>query len=80
MHQTQYCEDSSIKIYQTFSEDDRCKPLRFLPSNVDVKPAVLASFPGSGNTWLRHLLQQASGIYTGSEYSNPHLSKSGNIT
>ena len=23
----------------------------------------LASFPGSGNTWVRHLIQQATGIY-----------------
>lgn len=29
-------------------------------------PTALASFPGSGNTWLRYLLQQATGthIYT----------------
>ncbi len=26
---------------------------------------ALASFPGSGNTWLRYLLQQASGYATG---------------
>ncbi|XP_077990678.1 sialate:O-sulfotransferase 1-like [Glandiceps talaboti] len=32
---------------------------------------ALASFPGSGNTWTRHLLQQATGIYTG----NIHHSK-----
>lgn len=24
---------------------------------------ALASFPGSGNTWLRYLLQQATGLY-----------------
>ncbi|CAH0758810.1 unnamed protein product [Diatraea saccharalis] len=29
---------------------------------------ALASFPGSGNTWLRYLLQQATGIVTGSIY------------
>ncbi|CAG0904629.1 unnamed protein product [Darwinula stevensoni] len=30
---------------------------------------ALASFPGSGNTWLRYLLQQATGYMTGSVYS-----------
>jgi hypothetical protein len=37
----------------------------------------LTSFPGSGNTWLRYLLQQATGIYTGSVYKDYGLLKSG---
>jgi len=32
--------------------------------------AVLASFPGSGNTWSRMLLEYASGVYTGSIYND----------
>lgn len=39
--------------------------------------AALASFPGSGNTWLRYLLQQATGILTGSVYKDYGLLKSG---
>lgn len=36
-----------------------CQALRFLD---DPGPVVaLASFPGSGNTWVRYLLQQATG-------------------
>lgn len=31
-------------------------------------PIYLASFPGSGNTWLRFLLERGSRIYTGSVY------------
>lgn len=38
---------------------------------------ALASFPGSGNTWLRYLLQQATGILTGSVYKDYGLLKSG---
>lgn len=38
---------------------------------------ALASFPGSGNTWLRYLLQQATGIFTGSVYNDFGLLKSG---
>jgi hypothetical protein len=37
------------------------------------KPAVLASFPGSGNTWTRLLLEHASGFYTGSVYDDVDL-------
>ncbi|XP_055844365.1 WSCD family member CG9164 [Episyrphus balteatus] len=38
---------------------------------------ALASFPGSGNTWLRYLLQQSTGIFTGSIYKDYGLLKSG---
>lgn len=50
-------------------------------NDVDVKskrlPIALASFPGSGNTWLRYLLQQATGVLTGSVYKDFGLLKSG---
>ena len=29
---------------------------------------VLSSFPGSGNTWARLLIEDATGIYTGMTY------------
>ncbi|XP_059608231.1 WSCD family member AAEL009094-like [Phlebotomus argentipes] len=48
----------------------------FLPSTGEenpLKPVALASFPGSGNTWLRYLLQQVTGILTGSVYSDYDL-------
>ncbi len=38
---------------------------------------ALSSIPGSGNTWVRYLLQQATGIYTGSVYHDPGLKKAG---
>ncbi|XP_063695532.1 WSCD family member AAEL009094 [Culicoides brevitarsis] len=38
---------------------------------------ALVSFPGSGNTWLRYLLQQSTGILTGSVYKDYGLLKSG---
>ena len=37
---------------------------------------ALASFPGSGNTWIRYLLQQATGIATGSVYNSTQFLKS----
>ena len=36
-------------------------------------PSVLASFPGSGNTWARLLLEFSSGIYHGSVYDDIDL-------
>lgn len=36
-----------------------CLPLRY---RIPAGPVTaLASFPGSGNTWLRHLIQQSTG-------------------
>ena len=36
-----------------------CRPLGY--SKTSLPLTALASFPGSGNTWVRHLLQQATG-------------------
>ena len=33
-------------------------------------PTAIASFPGSGNTWLRFLIESATGIFTGSRYKD----------
>ena len=35
-----------------------------------IAPRALASYPGSGNTWIRYLIEGASGIYTGSTFNN----------
>ncbi|XP_050667635.1 WSCD family member AGAP003962 [Leptidea sinapis] len=46
---------------------DWCKELKLrIPPSQNV--VALVSYPGSGNTWLRYLLQQATGIMTGSVY------------
>lgn len=38
---------------------------------------VIHSFMGAGNTWLRHLIEQATGFYTGSAFSDKALFKQG---
>ena len=49
-----YCEKAPYKLY---------------PKNRTRESIVqLASFPGSGNTWMRHLLERGSGIATGNIY------------
>ncbi len=37
----------------------------------------LMSYPGSGNTWVRGLLEQATGICTGSDYCDGNLKRGG---
>ena len=42
-------------------------------------PIALASFPGSGNTWLRHMIEGATGIFTGSRYKDLQIQMFGNM-
>jgi hypothetical protein len=58
---------------QTNGPIEWCSELNFsAPGNIN-QTVALASFPGSGNTWLRYLLEQATGIYTGSVYADDVL-------
>ncbi|CAH1118724.1 unnamed protein product [Phaedon cochleariae] len=52
-----------------------CADLRYIDPPGET--IALASFPGSGNTWLRYLLQQATGLFTGSVYKDYGLLKNG---
>ena len=54
-----------------------CKRLGFRIASRTSPVTALASFPGSGNTWLRYLIQQASGLMTGSVYQDQTLLKNG---
>jgi hypothetical protein len=38
---------------------------------------ALVSFPGSGNTWVRYLLETASGVFTGSVYIDRRIISKG---
>ncbi|XP_043215331.1 WSC domain-containing protein 1-like [Amphibalanus amphitrite] len=38
---------------------------------------ALASFPGSGNTWARYLIEGATGVFTGSVYNDRGLADNG---
>ncbi|XP_059052053.1 WSCD family member AAEL009094 [Achroia grisella] len=53
--------------YRQLPQVNWCKELKLRsPPSPDV--VALISYPGSGNTWLRYLLQQVTGIVTGSIY------------
>ncbi|ELW63827.1 WSC domain-containing protein 2 [Tupaia chinensis] len=59
-------------VYQTQVQDNRCMDRRFLPAK-SKQLIALASFPGAGNTWARHLIELATGFYTGSYYFDGSL-------
>ena len=50
---------SNTSLTEADSASTDC--LRMHKSETKLPLTYLASFPGSGNTWVRHLLQQASG-------------------
>lgn len=63
------------RLYFAYMKYDRalwkCKKPHL--SQTPLPLTALASFPGSGNTWVRHILQQATGILTGSIYNDKVL-------
>ncbi|XP_019622376.1 PREDICTED: WSC domain-containing protein 2-like [Branchiostoma belcheri] len=65
-----------FSAYRTVIQDIRCTKTVLLPTNSRPLTA-LVSFPGSGNTWVRHLIETATGIYTGSFYNDGDLFNKG---
>ncbi|KAG7470561.1 hypothetical protein MATL_G00115150 [Megalops atlanticus] len=64
------------QVYQTPVQDSRCTERKFLPEKSSTLVA-LSSFPGAGNTWVRHLIELATGYYTGSYYFDGSLYNKG---
>jgi len=55
---------------------ERCGKIQFgKPSQF--APVSLSSFPGSGNTWARYLIEEYTGYYTGSVYHDGKLYRGG---
>ncbi|XP_070689847.1 sialate:O-sulfotransferase 2 [Pempheris klunzingeri] len=63
-------------VYQTQVQDNRCMDRHFLPTRAK-QLVALASFPGAGNTWARHLIELTTGFYTGSYYFDGSLYNKG---
>lgn len=49
------------------------QPLGYMPVSARPSAVALASYPGSGNTWIRHVIQQGTRVYTGSMYKDNSL-------
>ncbi|XP_007556490.1 WSC domain-containing protein 1 [Poecilia formosa] len=65
-------ESGHYLVYHTPVLDSRCKERMFLPQRSSSLVA-LSSFPGAGNTWVRHLIELVTGYYTGSFYFDGSL-------
>ncbi|KAF1438917.1 WSC domain-containing protein 1, partial [Spheniscus demersus] len=77
MHNTSSnAEGKYCLVYQTPVQDTRCTDRKFLTTKSKVFVA-LSSFPGAGNTWARHLIEHATGYYTGSYYFDGALYNKG---
>ncbi|KAK7077210.1 WSC domain-containing protein 1 [Halocaridina rubra] len=64
----------SRKSKYSWQNDIDCNKFKVHFANNGALPIrALASYPGSGNTWTRRLLEDASGIFTGSIYSDQQL-------
>lgn len=69
-------DEDYVMVYQTPVKDTRCTERTFLPEKSQTLVA-LSSFPGAGNTWVRHLIELATGYYTGSYYFDGTLYNKG---
>jgi len=74
---TQHCDSETVILSSKldsrhpWQSDSKCS--KFLISHMIPycrPPTALASFPGSGNTWLRFLIESATGVFTGSRYKD----------
>ncbi|XP_076815673.1 sialate:O-sulfotransferase 1-like isoform X1 [Clavelina lepadiformis] len=65
-----------VKVWRTMSPDYRCATRIFLPPKT-ASFASLLSFPGSGNSWIRFLIESATGVFTGSFYSSHRMFNAG---
>ena len=72
LHRFEHC-DSSMRESEATPSRDNC---HFLNRN-EREAVALVSFPGSGNTWVRGLLEELTGVCTGAVYCDISLRAEG---
>lgn len=67
------CKPSRLLLLPDINalSEKQCNKRKFLDQPSPI--VALVSFHGSGNTWVRHLIEQATGVFTGSIYCDPGL-------
>lgn len=61
--------DRNRKTFIPWPYSEECSRYRiYFARQKSLPMTALVSFPGSGNTWVRYLLDTASGVFTGSVY------------
>ena len=69
-----------FSTHYPWPNDDHCKRyfVGFARNSSSPLPIVgLASYPSSGNTWLRYLIEGVTGYFSGSMYNDIMLNKKG---
>ncbi|XP_069693741.1 sialate:O-sulfotransferase 1-like [Periplaneta americana] len=70
--------DRSRKTFAPWPYSEECGRYRIHFARQKSLPMTsLVSFPGSGNTWVRYLLETASGVFTGSIYIDRRIISKG---
>ena len=71
-------DDSALSQKYPWPNDSSCKNdvIKFIP-NCNQPPVALVSYPGSGNTYTRGIIERLTGFFTGSLYEDKHLYSSG---
>ena len=64
-------------MFRLDSENLSCYGEKLIFQDPPGKMIGLLSYPASGNTWVRHLIQKTTGIITGSVYFSTLLYENG---
>ncbi|XP_076813106.1 sialate:O-sulfotransferase 1-like [Clavelina lepadiformis] len=73
---TALTDSQMVAVWRTSAQDFRCDLRIFLPP-LTSEQIFLISFPGAGNTWMRYLIESATGVFTGSSYNDRFLAAGG---
>ena len=58
-----------LRVHSPWPYDSKCAKFSTTFSTDKILPSVgLISFPNSGNTWTRYIIEGVTGIFTGSFY------------
>lgn len=71
--ETELRTENNEKISKNSDENPTCD--NKLGFKGQFKTIPLVSLPGAGNTWVRHLIEQSTGLLTGSVYSDGALAR-----
>ena len=75
---TMEVKDPFWEVFPNITEGQDCAAdFRWFRPEEGRKRTAISSFPGSGNTWARHLLHMASGYWTGNRRGSNKLEAAG---
>lgn len=70
--------DRNRKKYSPWPNSEECGRYRIhFAKQKSLPMTALVSFPGSGNTWVRYLIETSSGVFTGSVYTDRNIISKG---